>query len=67
MTAGPTFVVVVDVPEREDRLYVFARSEDATAFGDVLTSRSTFHTSHREPIIDRGAADLLIQAERARP
>jgi hypothetical protein len=66
VTAGPTFVVVVDVPEREDRLYVFARSEDALAFGDVLTSRGTYHISHREPVIDRAAADLLIQAERAR-
>jgi hypothetical protein len=64
---GPQFVVVVDIPEREDRFYVFARPEDADAFTDVLQQRSTYSVKRREPIIDPTAAALLIRAEATRP
>jgi type IV secretory pathway ATPase VirB11/archaellum biosynthesis ATPase len=63
---GPQFVTVVDVPEREDRFYVFARTEDASAFVTVLREHNTYTIGRYEPLIDATAAQLLIQAERDR-
>lgn len=64
MTA-PTFVVVVEVPERADRFYVFAEPEDADAFTGTLTARGHYSTQHREPVFNHDATVLLIQAELA--